>query len=496
MKRAAGILLHPTSLPSDFGIGDFGHEAFTWITMLRDAGQSYWQFLPLGPTAKGDSPYQCLCSFAGNPLLISPVKLLERGLLTKDELRQYPVLPEDRVDYTAVAAEKEKLYRLAFGRFSRTDDYAAFCEQEKYWLDNYALFSAIRDANNGREWPSWETSLKLRDKAVLDSFRMEHADDLRYYAFLQFIFHEQWSAVRSHASREGIQLIGDIPIYVAMESSDAWSSPELFEFDATAHPLRVSGVPPDYYSETGQLWGNPLYKWEEMNNGVFTWWTSRIRKSLSFADIVRIDHFRAFESFWAVAAGSTTAINGEWVKGPGMDLFAHIKKTIGSLPFIAEDLGIITGKVEKLRDEAGLPGMKVLQFAFDGNAMNPHLPYNIPPHSVVYTGTHDNDTTAGWLDTLSGVDRRRIDSYIGSQDTAGVRDIMRLAYATPAELCIIPLQDVLELDSSGRMNMPGKADGNWKWRCRKEDFIQSKLALVKEFAGIYGRVKAGKKEQE
>jgi 4-alpha-glucanotransferase len=374
MKRSAGIFLHPTSLPSQFGIGDFGDSAFQWISMLSDAGQSSWQFSPLGPADGSGSPYQCMCSFAGNPLLISPAKLVEKGLLTAADVQGYPPLPQERVDYASVAREKEKLFRIAFGRFQPDEEFDSFCAKEKHWLDNYALFCAIRDAHSGREWPAWDVPFKLRHAAALDSFCRQHPDDLRYHAFLQFVFHGQWATVRAQAADAGIQLIGDIPIYVALESADAWSSPELFEFDANGNPLRVSGVPPDYYSETGQLWGNPLYKWEVMKRDGYAWWIERIRKSLEYADIVRLDHFRAFESFWAVPAGSATAINGEWVKGPGIDLFAEIKKAIGSLPFIAEDLGIITDKVEKLRDDAGLPGMKVMQFAFDGNALNPHLP--------------------------------------------------------------------------------------------------------------------------
>jgi 4-alpha-glucanotransferase len=292
--------------------------------------------------------------------------------------------------------------------------------------------------------------------------------------------------VRAHAVKVGIELVGDIPIYVAMDSADAWASPELFEFDKDRNPLRVAGVPPDYYCATGQLWGNPVYRWDVMKKDGYAWWVARIKKSFEFADIVRIDHFRAFESFWAVPAGSETAVHGEWVPGPGMGLFKSLKESLGTLPFIAEDLGIITDQVKELRDKAGLPGMKVLQFAFDGNPLNPHLPYNIPFNSVVYTGTHDNDTTVGWLDTLSGADRSRVDAYIGSA-TAGVQDIIRLAYATTAQRCVVPLQDILALDSRSRMNTPGRAEGNWKWRCPEELFTKENLAAVKDFAELYGR---------
>jgi 4-alpha-glucanotransferase len=491
MKRAAGIYLHPTSLPSRFGIGDLGDAAFEWISMLKDAGQSYWQFSPLGPVDASGSPYQCMCSFAGNPLLISLRRLVEKGLLTMSEAQDFPKLPNDHVDYRAVSREKERFFRLAFSRFARQDEYDAFCAKEKYWLDNYMLFCAIRNANGGRDWPQWDFSFKLRRQEALDSFASQYSKELDFHAFLQFIFSEQWAALKAHAGKEGIRLIGDIPIYVAMESSDAWSMPELFEFDENRNPIRVAGVPPDYYSGTGQLWGNPLYRWDVLEKNGYAWWVARVKKMLEHADVLRVDHFRAFESFWAVKAGSENAMNGEWVPGPGMKLFICLKKALGSLPFIAEDLGIITDEVLKLRDEAGLSGMKVLQFAFDGNVDNPYLPYNIPENSVVYTGTHDNDTTAGWINTLSGVDRRRVDTFVGSRDTTSVQDIIRLAYASTAELCIIPLQDVFGLDSRHRMNTPGRAEGNWRWRCPEELFKVKNLEVVKEFAAIYGRKKTG-----
>ncbi|HUI91095.1 MAG TPA: 4-alpha-glucanotransferase [Chitinivibrionales bacterium] len=487
MKRSAGIYLHPTSFPSKFGIGDLGDAAFAWIAMLGEAGQSSWQFSPLGPVERRGSPYQCAASFAGNPLLISPVKLREKDLLTVAELEGFPALPSEYVDYPAVTREKEKLFRLAFGRFKLTDEFQAFCKREKYWLDNYTLYCALKEAHAGAGWPLWDAPFKLRNRQALAAFRKQHADELRFHAFLQFIFHEQWAAVRAAAAAQGVELIGDIPIYVAMDSADAWSSPELFEFDKLRNPLRVSGVPPDYYSSTGQLWGNPVYRWDVLKKDNYAWWVARIKRSLEFADIVRIDHFRAFESFWAVKAGSENAMHGEWVPGPGLAFFRCVKKSIGSLPFIAEDLGVITDEVKKLRDDTGLPGMKVLQFAFDGNTENPHLPHNIPENSVVYTGTHDNDTTAGWLNTLTGEERGRVNAYLGSGRPAVVDDFIRLAYATPAARCIVPLQDVLCLDSKSRMNTPGRAEGNWRWRCPEGLFRAEKLAFVKELADMYGR---------
>jgi 4-alpha-glucanotransferase len=487
MNRSCGILLHPTSFPSPFGIGDLGDAALEWISMLKDAEQSFWQFLPFGPCDEHGSPYHCDCAFAGNPLLISPQRLYQAGLLTKGELLTFPALPNDRVEFAQVAREKERLFRVAFGRFRDQDDLLAFCEEEQYWLDKYTLFCAIKRQQGGRPWSAWEMPLRMCLQDALDDFGRQFGQELLFHAFLQYEFLEQWTAVRQHAKSQGVWLIGDIPMYVALDSVDAWANPGLFEFDEGRLPLRVAGVPPDYYSKTGQLWGNPVYNWDSMGKEGYAWWIARVKKSLAFADLLRLDHFRGLESFWAVPAASTTAETGTWAAGPGMNLFSAIRQAVGSLPFIAEDLGVITDEVEQLRDEAGLPGMKVLQFAFDGNPENPHLPYNITVDSVVYTGTHDNNTTAGWLDTLAGTDRRRVDAYLGMQATAAAADLVRLAFSTTASLCIVPMQDVLGIGSRGRMNTPGRAEGNWQWRCAKADFTKEKLAAVKEFAGIYGR---------
>jgi 4-alpha-glucanotransferase len=485
--RACGILLHPTSLPSPFGIGDMGEAAFVWIDMLKGAGQSFWQFLPLGPCDEHGSPYHCVSSFAGNPLLVSPQKLLETGLLTTNEIVGLPPLAADNVDYARVVREKERLFRAAFARFKEQDDLLAFCEEQASWLDKYTFFCAIKRQQGGRPWSAWDRGLKMCDQDDLDAFGKSNADELLYHAFLQYVFFEQWDAVRDYAKENGVWLIGDIPMYVAFDSVDAWANGGLFEVDGGGRPLRVSGVPPDYYCATGQLWGNPLYKWDEMEKDGFAWWIARAKRSLEFADIVRLDHFRGFESFWAVPAGDTTAEHGTWAKGPGMALFSAVKEALGGLPFVAEDLGVITDEVIDLRNRAGLPGMKVLQFAFDGDPENSHLPYNISVDSVVYTGTHDNDTTAGWLATLSGGDRARVDAYVGTRTAATADDIIRLAYSTNAGLCIVPMQDVLGIGSAGRMNTPGRADGNWRWRCPGRDFVREKLARVKEFASVYGR---------
>ena len=490
MNRSAGIFLHPTSLPSPFGIGDLGGSAFEWISTLRKCDQSFWQMCPLGPTGYGDSPYQCLSSFAGNTLLISPVKMMEDGLLTRSDIESYPALSDEHVDYQAVDKEKENIFRKAYERFNDSDEFSAFCDREKYWLDDYALYKVIKNSISQKAWNEWDIPLKLRYPAALSTVKQFEYLEIRFHKFLQFMFHRQWNQLKAFANSQGIKIIGDVPVYVALDSADAWSSPDYFEFDENCNPIRVAGVPPDYFSITGQLWGNPLYKWEFMKEEGYTWWISRIRKTLGFVDVIRLDHFRGFESFWAVPAGRPDAVQGEWVPGPGIDFFNHVRSALGELPLIAEDLGNITPQVIGLRIAAGIPGMKVLQFAFDGDPTNWHLPYNIIPEDIVYTGTHDNDTTSGWFSHLSEEEKLLVLEYCGCQETDVVENLLRTAYATPANLCIVPLQDVLELDSSHRMNTPGKTDGNWQWRCTMHLLTQEqdKLELVRNFARIYGRV--------
>ncbi len=492
MNRASGLLLHPTSLPSNFGIGDLGNSAFQWIDMLVSMRQSFWQVCPLGPTGYGDSPYQSLCSFAGNTLLISPVKLNVMGLLTDEELAAFPALSENTVDYGRVIIEKENLYKKAYLRFVDTSEFVAFCEDEHYWLDNYALYKVIKDHYNGQPWYAWDVQHKLRYPAALETMIVTYRKEIRYQKFLQFIFHLQWNDLKKYANGKGIKIIGDLPIYIAYDSSDTWSSPELFELDEKGKPVRVAGVPPDYFSETGQLWGNPLYHWKHMEQDGYSWWISRIRKTLTLADYVRLDHFRGFEAYWAVDSASTTAIKGEWVKGPGVDLFNAICNEFGDLPIIAEDLGVVTPEVENLRKSIGLPGMKVLQFAFDGNPENPYLPYNICNDSVLYTGTHDNDTSLGWFNNLVEIDKHLVKSYLGCADENFLENFLRLAFSAPSKLCIIPFQDVLGLDSKHRMNIPGKESGNWQWRFTFEQIALGKIQMFTEFTSVYGR--AGGKE--
>ena len=491
MKRAAGILLHPTSLPSRFGIGDLGENAYRWIDLLAESKQRFWQVCPLGPTGFGDSPYQSLCSFAGNTLLISPAGLRALGLLTAEELDVFPPLPDREVDYGKVITEKEILFRKAYGRFNDTKEFAAFCEREHYWLDDFALFKLVKEQQGDTSWVTWEPPYKLRFPAALDALQAGERRAIRYHKFLQFMFHVQWNELRTYAAGKGVRIIGDMPYYVAYDSSDTWASPELFELDEKGNPLRVAGVPPDYFSETGQLWGNPLYQWGNMLQDGYAWWIRRIRKTLELVDYLRLDHFRGFESYWAIPAGSTTAVNGTWERGPGEEFFVKIRQALGAVPLIAEDLGEITHGVEQLRLKAGIPGMKVLQFAFDGDPDNPYLPCNINADSSMYTGTHDNNTSCGWFAGLGAKERALVKSYLGCTDKTFIDRFLRCAYMSPSRLCVIPSQDFLALGEGNRMNTPGKESGNWRWRMLPEHLQPRHFALAGEFTEVYGRENDG-----
>jgi 4-alpha-glucanotransferase len=487
MNRSSGLFLHPTSLPSRFGIGDLGITAYNWVEMLIQMKQSFWQVCPLGPTGYGDSPYQSFCSFAGNSLLISPELLKKDGLLIQSEIDSFPLLSNDVVDYGAAIIEKEKIYEKAYARFNDSPEFLAFCEREHYWLHDYSLFRVLKDKFQGLPWYSWDIPLKLRYPAALEEVISVEWRAIRYQKFLQFVFSKQWIALKEHSNKSGISIIGDVPYYIAYDSSDAWASPELFEFDEYAKPVRVAGVPPDYFSATGQLWGNPLYQWEMMRQDGYRWWIRRIRKTLELVDFIRLDHFRGFESYWAVPATSNTAINGVWVKGPGIDFFNSVRHELGMLPIIAEDLGEITHDVEQLRLQAGLNGMKVLQFAFDGNPDNPYLPYNIYPDSVTYTGTHDNDTSMGWFKNLSIEFQQHVKRFLGCTEDEFHQWFLRLALSSPSKLCIIPFQDVLGLGTEHRMNTPGTESGNWKWRFTEDLIRNEMLAAIADLTSVYGR---------
>ncbi|MFP4417899.1 MAG: 4-alpha-glucanotransferase [Chitinivibrionales bacterium] len=487
MKRAAGIFLHPTSLPCRFGTGDFGETAYTWIEMLAEAKQTYWQVCPLGPTGYGDSPYQCLSSYAGNPLLISPQLLYESHLISPEDLEAYPRFPDRFVDYGPVITAKQQLFRKAFERFEIDDRFLAFCRRQQHWLDDYALFRVLKSINGDKAWSHWPREQRLRDPDTLQRLRKQHDSQFRFHQFLQYCFFQQWSGIREHAEKNNIRIIGDLPYYVAYDSADAWACPDAFELDEEGRPLRVAGVPPDYFSETGQLWGNPLYRWDWIAAGGYRWWQERIAATYKLVDVIRLDHFRGFEAYWAVPADSDTAVNGEWIKGPDIDFFLQMHKRFGELQIIAEDLGEITPDVEALRKEIGFPGMAVLQFAFDGKADNPYLPYNVSKDSVMYTGTHDNNTSLGWFRGLNREEKVRVCKYLGCEPEKFVEFFLRHAYGSPSDLCMIPLQDVLGLDKKHRMNIPGTGAGNWQWRCPPELFTRRSLSMISEFADIYGR---------
>lgn len=487
MKRAAGIFLHPTSLPSQFGIGDFGQTAYQWIEMLAQANQTYWQLCPLGPTGYGDSPYQCLSSYAGNPLLISPRLLHDAHLIDAHDLESYPRFSEKFVDYGPVIEAKMLLMRKAFERFEPDSAFEVFCEKQRHWLEDYALFRVLKSLNGGSAWNQWPREQRLRDRTSLQTIREHYDTQFRFHQFLQYCFFEQWSRIRAHAEKYQIKIIGDLPYYVAYDSADAWACPDAFELDQEGNPQRVAGVPPDYFSATGQLWGNPLYRWDWIAAGRYHWWQERIAATYQLVDVIRLDHFRGFEAYWAVPADSDTAVNGEWIKGPDIDFFRQMYKRFGELPIIAEDLGEITPDVEALRKEIGFPGMVVLQFAFDGKADNPYLPYNVSPDSVMYTGTHDNNTSLGWFRGLHSEEKARVCKYLGCGPDRFVEFFLRHAYSSPSELCMVPLQDVLGLDEKHRMNIPGTSARNWQWRCSPEAFKQDRLSFVSELAEVYGR---------
>lgn len=487
------MLLHVTSLPGPFGIGDLGPAAHAWVDQLAGADQRWWQILPLGPTGESRSPYQCFSAFAGNPLLISPEALVTDGLLAKADLRPARG-KDDRVDYAEVTREKERLLRLAWenqrrgGSASLQRAFVAFQTKAADWLDDYALFMALRTAQDGRSWTDWPKPLVRREPAALEAARADLADEIAYQKFTQFLFDRQLDALREHARTRGVGLIGDIPIFVSAESSDVWTNPDLFELDRNRRPTAVAGVPPDMFSKTGQRWGNPLYDWKAMAADGYTWWMKRLRAMLDQADVVRLDHFRGFDAFWRVPASSPTAAEGKWVDGPGEAFFRAAEKTIGELPLIAEDLGVITERTAALRDQFRLPGMRVLQFAMGGDNHSIHLPHEFVRECVAYTGTHDNDTTAGWYRTLVSKGKRQWVSYAGDEGRSDPAwAAIRLAWASVAALAITPVQDVLSLPTAARMNFPGRADGNWRWRMAGPRAIDQGLQRLRDLTLTYGR---------
>lgn len=469
LERSSGILLHITSLPGRFGIGDLGKSARDFIDFLKDAAQKYWQILPLGPTGFGDSPYQTFSAFAGNPILIDPVQLVERGLLANDAITESNDLPDDYVDYGRVISYKNDLLKKAFGSFKPDSDFAQFCDNMAYWLDDYALFSAIKEANQGAPWNIWLPSIKMHNLSAVEHAIQKYAQEIEFHKFVQYIFFKQWKSLKQYANDRGISIIGDIPIFVAFDSADAWSNYDIFQFDREHNPIKVAGVPPDFFSETGQLWGNPLYNWDALKSHNYRWWIERFKVNYQLFDIMRIDHFRGFAGYWAVPFGEETAVNGQWETAPGFDFFDSVKQQLGELPIIAEDLGIITDDVVELRDRFNFPGMKILQFAFGDDDRNPFLPHNFVKNCVVYTGTHDNDTTEGWFEKASSHERDHFLSYIDTNENVASWRLIELAWKSRAALAIAPMQDFLSLGSNARMNTPSVAGGNWQWRVNKEN---------------------------
>lgn len=490
--RVSGILLHPTSLPSPFGIGDLGNQAYHFVDFLVTTGQHLWQILPLGPPGSGNSPYQCLSAFAGNPLLISPEILAEEGFLKPTDLESIPSFPDGRVDYETVSQFKELLLKKSFRAFQNNDQnqreaFDAFCRHNASWLDVYALFMALREAHNLKAWNTWESGIRKRQPEALADWRKELDSEILYHKYQQYQFFKQWSELKKYCNDRAIQLIGDIPMFVSFDSDTVWSRPDAFYLDSKGSPTVVAGVPPDYFSKTGQLWGNPLYRWEVMKQDNYDWWTERLKVTLRLVDIIRIDHFRGFASCWEVAAKHTTALKGHWVPGPGAGLFESMKKRLGALPIIAEDLGTITPEVDDLREQLAFPGMRVLQFAFSGDGSRRHKPHNYPRNCVVYTGTHDNNTTIGWFSEEKKKVVRETLKYLGSDGHEINWDFIRLAMMSVADTVIIPLQDVLGLGSEARMNYPGSAMGNWRWRFTPEMLTDKIKGRLKEVTGLYER---------
>jgi len=504
--RASGVLLHPTSLPSNYGIGDLGAEAYNFVDFLGRAKQTYWQILPLGPTGYGDSPYQCFSAFAGNTNLISPEKLVEEGFLSVDEINRKPDFVQGRVDFGKLYDWKNWILGLAYERFRQTTDsdlrgeFENFCRQESAWLEDYALFRAIKKSHNQKSWQKWDAGLLLRNASALAKARENLSEDVQAQKFQQWIFFRQWAELKNYCNAKNIKIAGDVPIFVALDSADVWCNPSQFKLDEDGSPRVVAGVPPDYFSRTGQLWGNPIYNWENMRRDGFQWWIDRVKAALKQVDIVRVDHFRGFAAAWEVPGGDKTAVGGQWVNVPGRELFETLKNSLGDLPFWAEDLGVITPDVEELRDSFGFPGMRILQYAFGGDPKNHDLPHNYIKNCVAYTGTHDNDTAVGWFHSQAGAGSTRDNAQIRREHNFCLRylnsdgreihwDFIRSVWSSTANTAITPMQDLLGLGNNARMNLPASSSGNWNWQCWQGDFSDEIADRLRELTEIYGRSK-------
>ena len=493
--RKSGILMPVASLPGKYGIGTFGKESYRFVDMLSMAGQSYWQILPLGPTSYGDSPYQSFSTFAGNPYFIDPEMLVEEGLLTQKEADSYDFgKKSDEIDYGKIYNTRFRMLKKAFGRSNLAKDkkYAKFVRQNGFWLEDYALYMAVKNSFGGVSFIEWDEDIRKRDKKTLDIYRKKYAEEVEFYKFLQYKFIVQWRALKEYANDKGIKIIGDIPIYVAFDSADTWANPELFQFDEKGYPIAVAGCPPDGFSATGQLWGNPLYDWDYHKQTGYKWWIARIRHCYDLYDVVRVDHFRAFDAYYSIPYGNKTAEFGRWKKGPGFALFKAIRAELGDVDMIAEDLGFLTDSVIKLVQRSGYPGMKVLQFAFDSREDSDYLPHNYISNTVCYTGTHDNDTTVGWYRSMKQKDRKMALDYLNRTDFASDKDIafsfIKLAMGSVSKICIIPMQDWLGLDGTARINTPSTLGGNWVWRMKKGAFTKKLAREIRDITKLYARL--------
>lgn len=489
--RSSGILMHITSLPSPYGIGTFGKEAYEFVDFLAEAGQKYWQILPIGPTGAGDSPYQSFSTFAGNPYFIDFDLLTEEGLLKKEDYTDVD-FGEDftKVDYEKIFNNKMPILKIAFkngkGRYKK--EIETFKEENKTWLEDYALYMSVKAKFKLKSWQEWDESIKLRDKNALERYKEELVEEVHYWIFLQYLFFKQWGDLKKYANSKKVKIIGDIPIYVAEDSADTWANSKVFILDDYKKPIKVSGCPPDDYSKTGQLWGNPIYDWDCLESTGYKWWIERIKRSSKLYDVIRIDHFRGFESFWQIPYGEETAVNGEWVKGPGIKLFNAIKEALGEVDIIAEDLGYLTKEVINFRIATGYPGMKVLEFAFDSREESDYLPHNYDKDCVVYTGTHDNDTVMGWFQNTKNSDINFAKRYLMLNKKEGYNwGFIRGALSSVGKLAIAQLQDYLALGSEARMNIPSTLGGNWQWRVKKEDLTNKLAKKINKITKLYGR---------
>ena len=494
MKRTGGILLHITSLPGEEGIGTMGKGAFDFVDLLKEAGLGIWQILPLGPSVKDNSPYQCFSAFAGNPLLIDLNELQNSGLLLHGDINKDSKFSKKEVDYTRVIEWKFQIFRKAFENFKSDsnpiplNDYNGFLEEHGWWLNDYALFMACRENFGNITWTNWDKDIKFREKQTLEKYSARFAEEIDFHRFLQFLFFTQWHRLKRYANSKGVKIIGDMPLYVSADSVDVWTNPDIFQLDKNLKMTHVGGVPPDYFSEDGQLWGNPLYDWDALKKRDFDWWIARLHFNFGLFDLVRIDHFRGLDSYWSVAATEETAVNGKWIPAGGAEMLAKLNKQVTELPLVAEDLGVITPEVVKLRDAFNLPGMKVLQFAFSSDASNEYLPHNYEMNFLAYTGTHDNDTMVGWYKNLTKKEKMMLRKYFrgGKNQVAGWA--VETIWASVAGLAVAPVQDILSLGSRARMNTPGKITGNWVWRLKSIQLLSKHTRFMKELGEKYGRL--------